>query len=164
MLKRYDLTEKNNHRHNFTSFTFTVQKEKVMGYDDERPNKDPRIVATGIIGGIACGMMAISIPLLAIAGDASIIKVLPVLAVAGAAVSSAAIWLSPKRNQEPTELPPALPLRELEDIKHGLMDIRSYVASLEERIEDQEIQLRITQAAAAKTITDKSQGDTPQQS
>lgn len=128
-----------------------------MGYDDERPNKDPRVVATGIVGGIACGMMAISIPLMAIAGgDAGIIKILPVLAVLGAGVSSAAIWLSPRRNHEPTELPPALPLRELEDIKHGLMDIRSYVASLEERIEDQEIQLRITQAAAAKTITGES--------
>lgn len=122
-----------------------------MGYDDERPNKDPRVVATGIVGGIACGMMAISIPLMAIAGgDAGIIKILPVLAVLGAGVSSAAIWLSPRRNHEPTELPPALPLRELEDIKYGLKEIHSYVASLEERIEEQEIQLRIAQASSDK--------------
>ncbi|MCU0426956.1 MAG: hypothetical protein MUF71_15160 [Candidatus Kapabacteria bacterium] len=136
-----------------------------MGYDDEeRGSKDPRVIATGIVGGIACGMMALSIPLIAIAGGGGgVINALPVLAVAGAAFSSAAIWLSPKRNRDADELPPQLPLRELEDIKHGLMDIRSYVASLEERIEDQEIQLRITQAAAAKGISDKSQNDNPPQ-
>lgn len=111
-----------------------------MRNDDER---DPRTRATASVWGIACGMMGISIPLIAISGGAGGTPYLPVMAIVAAAVSSVAIWFSPPRRNE---LPPEMPIRELEDIKEGLLDIRSYVGSLEQRLEDQELRLRITQA------------------
>lgn len=112
-----------------------------MRNDDQA--KDPRTTATASVWGIACGMMGISIPLIAISGGAGGTVYLPVMAIAAAAVSSIAIWFSPPRMDE---LPPEMPIRELEDIKDGLLDIRSYVGSLEQRLEDQELRLRITQA------------------
>jgi hypothetical protein len=110
---------------------------------DDDQSKDPRTTATASVWGIACGMMGISIPLIAISGGAGGTLYLPVMAIAAAAVSSVAIWFSPPRRNE---LPPEMPIRELEDIKDGLLDIRSYVGSLEQRLEDQELRLRITQA------------------
>ncbi len=115
--------------------------------DDGQP-KDPRTTATASVWGIACGMMGISIPLIAISGGAGGTVYLPVMAIAAAAVSSIAIWFSPPRMNE---LPPEMPIRELEDIKDGLLDIRSYVGSLEQRLEDQELRLRITQATTPPT-------------
>ncbi len=115
--------------------------------DDDQP-KDPRTTATASVWGIACGMMGISIPLIAISGGAGGTPYLPVMAIAAAAVSSIAIWFSPPRRNE---LPSEMPIRELEDIKDGLMDIRSYVGSLEQRLEDQELRLRITQAGTPPT-------------
>lgn len=131
-----------------------------MAHDDE--SKDPRIRATASVWGIACGMMGISIPLIAITGGAGATSYLPAMAIAGAAVSSLAIWFAPQRDTYSSELPPALPVRELEEIKHGLLDIRSYVTSLEQRMEDQELQLRITQAGTGQAKPDeKSENQNP---
>ena len=65
-----------------------------MAYDDE--SKDPRIRATASVWGIACGMMGISIPLIAISGGEGATLYLPAMAIAGAAVSSLAIWVVSK--------------------------------------------------------------------
>lgn len=115
-----------------------------MENDDER---DPRTRTTASVWGIACGMMGISIPLIAISGGAGGTTYLPVMAIAGAALSSLAIWFAPQRRKE---LSSEMPIRELEDIKDGLLDIRSYVGSLEQRLEDQELRLRITQAGTGQ--------------
>jgi hypothetical protein len=93
-------------------------------------------------------MMGISIPLIAISGGAGGTTYLPVMAIAGAALSSLAIRFAPQRRKE---LSSEMPIRELEDIKDGLLDIRSYVSSLEQRLEDQELRLRITQASTPPT-------------
>lgn len=118
---------------------------------ENEEEKDPRIRATASVWGIACGMMGISIPLIAISGGAGGTTFLPAMAIVGAAVSSLGIWFAPQRRSAP----PELPIHDLEDIKMGLLDIRSYVGSLEQRLEDQELKLRITQADAGTQSTDK---------
>jgi hypothetical protein len=110
-----------------------------MAYDDK---KDPRSISTGIVWGCAAGMMAISIPLIAITGGSNGIGFLPMLAIAGAAVSSAAIWFAPRRD---AELPNAA-LHELDEMKQMLLEMHSHVVVLEQKVEDQELQLRITQS------------------
>ncbi len=112
-----------------------------MAYDDD--SKDPRIRATQSVWGIACGMMGISIPLIALTGGAGGMSYLPLMVIAGAAASSLAIWFAPQREKTYIE---SAPMHELEDIKRGILDLRDYIGSLEQKIEDQELQLRITQA------------------
>lgn len=112
--------------------------------------KDPRAVATASVWGIACGVLGISIPLIAITGGSYGLGYLPILGVIGATVSSAAIWLSPFGKQAPQ-----LSTQELDDMKDGLLDIHDHVSALERRLEDQELRLRITQANTdgAKDVT-----------
>ena len=119
-----------------------------MAYDDEP--KDPRIRATQSVWGIACGMMGISIPLIAITGGAGGMSYLPLMVIAGAAASSLAIWFAPQREKTYIE---SAPIHELEDIKRGILDLRDYIGSLEQKIEDQELQLRITQAGTGNQET-----------
>ncbi len=107
---------------------------------NEEP-KDPRAVATASVWGIACGVLGISIPLIAISHGSFGLGFLPLVGVIGAAVSTAAIWLSP--HGKPTQ---QLPAHELDDIKDGLLDIHDHVSALERRLEDQELRLRISQA------------------
>lgn len=109
-----------------------------MARDDEK--KDPRAIATASVWGIACGVMGISIPLIAISGGSYGLGYLPLVGVIGAAVSTIGIWFSPQRGQA------QLPLHELDDIKDGLLDIHDHVSALERRLEDQELRLRIAQA------------------
>jgi hypothetical protein len=113
--------------------------------------KDPRTKATASVWGIACGMMGISIPLIAISGGAHGIAYLPVLAAVGAAVSSVAIWLSPRRDAAPPQIE-----GELEDIKDGLLALHDYVKSLEQKLETQELRLRIAEAETKKLRADDS--------
>ncbi|MFY8000596.1 MAG: hypothetical protein ACOVSW_18530 [Candidatus Kapaibacteriota bacterium] len=119
-----------------------------MAYDDD--SKDPRIRATQSVWGIACGMMGISIPLIAITGGAGGMSYLPLMVIAGAAASSLAIWFAPQREKTYIE---SAPMHELEDIKRGILDLRDYIGSLEQKIEDQELQLRITQAGTGNQET-----------
>ncbi len=121
-----------------------------MAYDDD--SKDPRIRATQSVWGIACGMMGISIPLIAITGGAGGMSYLPLMVIAGAAASSLAIWFAPQREKTYIE---SAPMHELEDIKRGILDLRDYIGSLEQKIEDQELQLRITQANTGKSSEGK---------
>jgi hypothetical protein len=58
--------------------------------------QDPRVRATATIWGIAVGMLGVCIPLVAVTSSGLI---LPVLVIAGASLSSAAIWLSSHRVQ-----------------------------------------------------------------
>lgn len=103
--------------------------------------KDPRATATASVWGIACGILGISIPLIAITHGDFGLGYLPLMAVLGAATSTAAIWLSPQRGQAQQ-----LPAHELDDIKDGLLDIHDHVSALERRLDDQELRLRISQA------------------
>ena len=105
-------------------------------------SKDPRAVATASVWGIACGVLGISIPLIAITGGSYGLGYLPLVGVLGAAVSSAAIWLSPYGKPSAQ-----LPAHELDDIKDGLLDIHDHVSTLERRLDDQELRLRISQAS-----------------
>jgi hypothetical protein len=58
--------------------------------------QDPRVRATAAIWGIAVGMLGVCIPLVAVTSSGLI---LPVLVIAGASLSSAAIWLSSSKVQ-----------------------------------------------------------------
>ena len=53
--------------------------------------QDPRVRATAAIWGISIGMLGICIPLVAITNSG---LVLPVLVIAGASLSTAAVWLA----------------------------------------------------------------------
>lgn len=55
---------------------------------------DPQVRATAAIWGIAVGMLAVCIPLVAVTNSGII---LPILTILAAGVSTTAIWLSPKR-------------------------------------------------------------------
>jgi hypothetical protein len=110
-----------------------------MAHKEE--SKDPRAAATASVWGIACGVLGISIPLIAITHGSFGLGYLPLVGVIGAAVSTAAIWLSP--HGKPT---PQLSAQELDDIKDGLLDIHDHVGALERRLDDQELRLRIAQA------------------
>jgi hypothetical protein len=105
----------------------------------ENNEKDPRAVATASVWGIACGVLGISIPLIAITGGSYGLGYLPLVGVIGAAVSTVGIWFSPQRGN------PQLSERELNDIKDGLLDIHDHVSALERRLDDQELRLRIAQ-------------------
>jgi hypothetical protein len=72
------------------------------------------------------------------------------MVIAGAAASSLAIWFAPQREKTYIE---SAPMHELEDIKRGILDLRDYIGSLEQKIEDQELQLRITQAGTGNQET-----------
>jgi hypothetical protein len=111
-----------------------------MAYEED-DKKDPRSKTTASVWGIACGMMAISIPIIALT-DGNGTAFLPMLAIAGAAVSSVAIWFAPRRDAELS----GAALHELDEMKQMLLEMHSHVVVLEQKVEDQELQLRITQS------------------
>jgi hypothetical protein len=112
-----------------------------MAYEED-DKKDPRSKTTASVWGIACGMMGISIPLIALTGGSNGTGFLPMIAIAGAAVSSVAIWFAPRRDAELS----GAALHELDEMKQMLLEMHSHVVVLEQKVEDQELQLRITQS------------------
>jgi hypothetical protein len=109
----------------------------------EQGHKNPSIKLIQEIWGMAVGIAAITIPLLAMGGTKALI--IPILAIAGAAVSTA--FLSKKITPTTNTTPSSEVVNELREMRQSVNDLRSYVMHLEQSIDDKQLRQAIDKAS-----------------
>ncbi len=111
----------------------------------EQGRKNPTLKLIQEIWGMVVGIAGISIPLVAMGGTKALM--LPVFAVAGAAVATA--FLSKKiaatENTRSSSSPEVI--EELRELRQNLADLRSYTMHLEQSIEDKHLRQSIDKAS-----------------
>jgi hypothetical protein len=112
--------------------------------EQERSKSPISLIKT--IWGCVVGIAGVTIPLMGISGDPSVLM-LPILGIAGATISSVAIW---RRVGSMQHITPSLgdiqSLQQLQEIQRSIADLRGYVMHLEQSIDDKQLRLAIDKA------------------
>ncbi len=114
--------------------------EKTIELETDR--KHPSFKLIGEIWGMTVGIVAISIPMVALTSGKAM--VIPLLAVIGAAISTA--FLASRKDTPSTHTDQSDMIDEVRELRQNIADLRGYVMHLEQSIDDKQLRMAIDKA------------------